>query len=153
MLTARGELVDKVVGLKLGADDYLTKPFEIPELLARIEALLRRTREQSAPAVFDFGSVRVDLRRKEVFKDGRAVELSNREFELLHYFLEHPSQVVTREELLKRVWGYSGKVFTRTVDVHVSLLRRKLDAGSGKPVHFITVRGVGYQFIPECKGM
>ena len=152
MLTARGELVDKILGFKLGADDYLTKPFEIPELLARIEALLRRTlREPSSnvSVVIDFGSVRVDLRREEVVRNGRPVELSAREFHLLKYFIEHPDRTITREELLEEVWGYTGNMFTRTVDVHVSLLRKKLEDPAGKPAHFVTVRGRGYRFLPH----
>ncbi len=152
MLTARGELVDKVLGFKLGADDYLTKPFEIPELLARIEALLRRTLSEPSSdvsVVFDFGSVRVDLRKEEVLRDGRNVELSAQEFHLLKYFIEHPDRTITREELLEEVWGYTGNMFTRTVDVHVSLLRKKLEDPTGKPAHFVTVRGRGYRFLPH----
>jgi DNA-binding response OmpR family regulator len=152
MLTARGELVDKVLGFKLGADDYLTKPFEIPELLVRLEALLRRTLSEVASdtsKIFDFGSVRVDLIRAEVRKDGKPVELSAREFQLLQYFIEHYNQIMTREKLLEEVWGYTGDVFTRTVDVHVSLLRKKLDDPSAKSTHFATIRGLGYRFIPE----
>jgi two-component system alkaline phosphatase synthesis response regulator PhoP len=155
MLTARGELVDKVLGFRLGADDYLTKPFEIPELLVRIEALLRRTQAVSgsgASQVFDFGSIRVDLSRNEVLKDGHPVDLSSRELQLLQYFIEHPDQVIAREELLEKVWGYTGNVFTRTVDVHVSLLRKKLEGSSSKSTCFMTVRGVGYKFLPDCKG-
>jgi two-component system alkaline phosphatase synthesis response regulator PhoP len=156
MLTARGELVDKVLGFKLGADDYLTKPFEIPELMVRIEALLRRT--LGAPGtesseVFDFGAVRVYLRRGEVLRDGKPVDLSARELQLLQYFIQHPDEVVTREELLEQVWGYTGNVFTRTVDVHVSLLRKKLEDQTEKASHFVTVRGVGYRFLPDCKGV
>lgn len=151
MLTARGELVDKVLGFKLGADDYLTKPFEVPELLVRIEALLRRMLAESSQEtseVYDFGPVRVDLRRAEVFRAGKPVELSTREFQLLHYFIENPGKVITREELLEEVWGYAGNVFTRTVDVHVSLLRRKLDDASKRKTYFVTERGQGYRFIP-----
>jgi DNA-binding response OmpR family regulator len=152
MLTARGELVDKILGFKLGADDYLTKPFEIPELLARIEALLRRTLGETSSddsQIFDFGAVRVDLGRSEVLKDGKPVEMSAREFQLLQFFIENQGRTITRDELLEKVWRYSGSVFTRTVDVHVSLLRRKLDNQSGKPTHFLTIRGVGYRFLPE----
>jgi two-component system alkaline phosphatase synthesis response regulator PhoP len=154
MLTARGELVDKVLGFKLGADDYLTKPFEVPELLVRIEALLRRTLggpESETSKVIDFGSVRVDLGRGEVLKDGKAVDLSAREMQLLQYFIRHPGEVITREQLLEEVWGYTGNVFTRTVDVHVSLLRKKLEDPTERATHFVTIRGVGYQFIPNVK--
>ena len=151
MLTARGQLVDKILGFKLGADDYLTKPFEVPELLARLEALLRRTLGIAGSGIsetYDFGSVRVDLRSTEVLKEGQPVELSAREFQLLRYFIAHPGRVISRDELLEEVWRYESSIFTRTVDVHVSQLRKKLDSDPKKPKHFITVRGMGYRFIP-----
>src|SRR5262245_19418630 len=127
MLTAKSQVVDKVLGLKLGADDYLTKPFAMIELLARIEALLRRSSEQAGgtwhEGVFEFGPVRVDLRSTQVFRDGATIELSAREFKLLRYFIEHRGATLTRDELLNAVWGYDATVFSRTVDVHVAWLR------------------------------
>lgn len=149
MLTARGQVVDKVVGLKLGADDYLTKPFEMIELLARIEALLRRAPDQSAPSseVYQFGGVRVDFRRAEVYREDTAVELSAREFQLLRYFLEHRGSTLSREELLNEVWGYNAMPTTRTVDVHVAWLRQKLEPNPRHPQFILTIHGLGYKFV------
>ena len=153
MLTARARTADKVAGLKIGADDYVTKPFKMPELLARIGALLRRapTRPQSneGAAVLEFGRVRVDLRGTEVIRDGSVVSLSAREFQLLRFFLDNPGATLTREELLTRVWGYQGSMFTRTVDVHVSSLRQKLEETPRKPQFVLTVQGFGYKFRPQ----
>ncbi|MGH9253924.1 MAG: response regulator transcription factor [Vicinamibacterales bacterium] len=151
MLTARGRTPDKVAGLKIGADDYLTKPFKMPELLARIEALLRRapTRPAAPPAVYEFGHVRVDLRGTEVVRDGEAVGLSAREFQLLRFFLENEGVTLSRQDLLTRVWGYSASTFTRTVDVHVASLRQKLEDDPKRPRFFVTVQGLGYKFKPS----
>jgi two-component system alkaline phosphatase synthesis response regulator PhoP len=149
MLTAKGQVVDKVVGLKLGADDYLTKPFEMMELLARIEALLRRgaTRPfHAAEGSYEFGSIRVDFRSTEVFRDGKLLELSAREFKLLRYFIEHRGATITRDELLNAVWGYDAMPFTRTVDVHVAWLRQKLEPNPRHPQFILTVHGIGYRF-------
>jgi len=149
MLTARGQLVDKVLGLKIGADDYLTKPFELLELLARIEALLRRGAAQpvdKADAI-QFGPIRVDLRGTTVTKDGKVVPLSAREFRLLRYFVQNSGATLSREVLLKEVWGYSEDTFTRTVDVHVGSLRQKLEMDSKQPKLIITVPGLGYKFV------
>jgi two-component system alkaline phosphatase synthesis response regulator PhoP len=148
MLTARGRTPDKVAGLKIGADDYLTKPFKMPELLARIEALLRRapTRPAPPPAVYEFGRVRVDLRGTEVVRDGNPVGLSAREFQLLRFFLENEGITLSRQDLLTRVWGYSASTFTRTVDVHVASLRQKLEDDPRRPRFFVTVQGLGYKF-------
>jgi two-component system alkaline phosphatase synthesis response regulator PhoP len=148
MLTARRQTADKVVGLKLGADDYLTKPFKMMELLARIEALLRRAFGQPAApqSVCEFGSVRVDLRRAEVFRDGKPVSLSAREFQLLRYFVEHRGEVLPREKLLQEVWGYETLPLTRTVDVHVTWLRQKLEPNPKEPQLIRTVYGLGYRF-------
>lgn len=148
MLTARSQVVDRVLGLKLGADDYLTKPFEPMELLARIEALLRRQRSSTASASggFGFGDVRVDFRRAEVLKGGEAVELSSLEFKLLRYFIEQRGAVLSRSELLKKVWGYHAMPQTRTVDVHVGQLRQKLEDNPSKPEHIVTVHRMGYRF-------
>ena len=149
MLTARGQVVDKVVGLKLGADDYLTKPFEMIELLARIEALLRRAVAASphTPNAYQFGDVRIDFRRAEVVRGGEPVELSAKEFQLLRYFVEHAGAVLSREELLNKVWDYAALPTTRTVDVHVSWLRQKLEPNPRRPQHILTVHGMGYKFV------
>ena len=148
MLTARGRIPDKVAGLKIGADDYVTKPFKMPELLARIEAVLRRapTRPAAPPVIYEFGSVRVDVRGTEVLRDGQPVNLSAREFQLLRFFLEHDGTTLSREDLLTRVWGYSASTFTRTVDVHVGSLRQKLEDDPRQPRFFVTVQGLGYKF-------
>ena len=149
MLTARSQVVDKVIGLKLGADDYLTKPFEMIELLARIEALLRRAPIASPASadVYQFGTVRVDFRKAEVTRDGQPVELSAREFQLLRYFIEHREAAITRDALLNEVWGYNAMPSTRTVDVHVAWLRQKLEANPRHPQYILTVHGLGYKFI------
>ena len=147
MLTARGQVVDKVVGLKLGADDYVTKPFEMVELLARIEAKLRRAPVASHSAEgYQFGEVRVDFRRAEVTKAGAPLELSAREFQLLKYFIEHRGATLTREELLNEVWGYNSMPSTRTVDVHVAWLRQKIEPNSRHPQFILTLHGMGYKF-------
>jgi two-component system, OmpR family, alkaline phosphatase synthesis response regulator PhoP len=148
MLTARGQTVDKVIGLKLGADDYMTKPFEMPELLARIEALLRRARQMPVQpgAIHRFGSIQVDLRGTEVLRDGKQVPLSAKEFQLLRYFIEHPGETLSRETLLSDVWGYGETMSTRTVDVHVAWLRQKLENDPKQPQLIVTVHGLGYKF-------
>jgi len=150
MLTARGQIVDKVAGLKIGADDYVTKPFSMPELMARIEALLRRAPKQPATGVgvSQFGSIRVDIRGTEVTRDGKVVNLSAREFQLLRFFLEHPGVTLSREDLLTEVWGYHAEIFTRTVDVHLASLRQKLEDEPKQPRFFLTVQGLGYKFKP-----
>lgn len=148
MLTARGQIVDKVLGLKIGADDYVTKPFDSMELLARIEALLRRSSVPADPGIYKFGSLRVDLRGTAVSRDGHAVQLSAREFQLLRYFVEHPRATLSRDVLLQEVWAYSTQAFTRTVDVHVASLRQKLEEDPKKPCLIVTVPGLGYKFMP-----
>jgi two-component system, OmpR family, alkaline phosphatase synthesis response regulator PhoP len=149
MLTARTQVVDRVVGLKLGADDYLTKPFEVAELLARIEALLRRAPASSGVSLerFQFGNVLVDVRKAEVTKDGVLLDLSAKEFHLLRYFMEHRGATISREELLTEVWGYHAMPSTRTVDVHVAWLRQKLEPNSRVPQYILTVHGLGYKFV------
>jgi len=147
MLTARGQVADKVVGLKLGADDYVTKPFEMMELLARIEAKLRRAPLAPHPSEgFQFDGVRVDFRRAEVSRDGQTIDLSAREFQLLKYFVEHRGATLTREELLNEVWGYNSMPSTRTVDVHVAWLRQKIEPNPRHPQFILTVHGMGYKF-------
>jgi two-component system, OmpR family, alkaline phosphatase synthesis response regulator PhoP len=149
MLTARGQVVDKVVGLKLGADDYLTKPFETIELMARLEALLRRQPSGPHPGgdVYRFGDMVVDFRRAEVSRRGQVVDLSAREFKLLRHFIEHWGATLSRDELLSEVWGYDEMPLTRTVDVHVAGLRQKIEHNPRSPRHILTVHGLGYKFV------
>jgi two-component system alkaline phosphatase synthesis response regulator PhoP len=148
ILTARGQTMDKVTGLKMGADDYLTKPFEMVELLARIEALLRRNQapHPPAPARFTCGPITLDTRGTEVTRHGLPVPLSAREFQLLHYFVQHPGATLSREELLNQVWGYRSVQSTRTVDVHVAWLRQKLEEDVKHPLLITTVHGLGYKW-------
>jgi DNA-binding response OmpR family regulator len=148
MLTARGQEIDKVVGLELGADDYVTKPFSIRELMARIKAVLRRTSLQaSVPPVYRFGDVEVNIRGNEVRRAGRPVELSTKEFALLAYFIAHPAETLTRDRLLDAVWGYENYPNTRTVDTHIVHLRQKLEPNPEEPRFIVTVHGSGYKFV------
>jgi two-component system, OmpR family, alkaline phosphatase synthesis response regulator PhoP len=146
MLTARGQVLDKVLGLKIGADDYLSKPFDMMELLARTEALLRRPAPPAAVNTFQFGNVRIDFRSTTVSRDGEKITLSAREFQLLRYFIEHRGETLSREELLKNVWGYEAMPATRTVDVHVAWLRQKLEPDPKRPQYILTLSGFGYKF-------
>lgn len=151
MLTAKRQTMDKVVGLRTGADDYLTKPFKMAELLARIDALLRRAGRAGQPAEkkldrYEIGNVVVDVRKTEVSKEGRAIPLSAKEFQLLRYFVEHPGTTLSRETLLHEVWGYDATPSTRTVDVHVAWLRQKLEEDPKNPQLIHTVVGMGYRF-------
>jgi two-component system alkaline phosphatase synthesis response regulator PhoP len=150
MLTARGGTMDTVDGLKSGADDYVTKPFTMMELVARVEALLRRA--PARPAVrqntHEFGNVRISIPSTEVSRGGAPVPLSAREFQLLRFFVEHPNQTLSRKDLLTKLWGYSASAFTRTVDVHVSALRQKLEPDPRNPRYFVTVQRLGYKFKP-----
>jgi two-component system, OmpR family, alkaline phosphatase synthesis response regulator PhoP len=149
MLTAKGETIDKVLGLKLGADDYLTKPFEVMELLARIEALMRRSLNQTSagvPQTFRFGTVAIDFKRAEVVKAGSPVELSAMEFKLLQHLIENRGTVHSRDSLLDAVWGYDAMPTTRTVDVHIAWLRQKLEENPRHPSYIQTVHGMGYKF-------
>lgn len=153
MLTARGQTKDKVKGLKTGADDYVTKPFHMQELMARVEALLRRipaaAELHGGPSSVDqFGAIRIDRRGTAVTRDGVAVSLSAREFQLLKYFADHPGATISREELLTEVWGYSVSTYTRTVDVHVASLRQKLEPDPRQPRYIVTVQRLGYKFTP-----
>jgi DNA-binding response OmpR family regulator len=148
MLTARGQEVDKVVGLELGADDYVTKPFSIRELLARVKAVLRRAR--SVPKEQDrysFGDVEVNLRSCQVSRKGKAVDFSSKEFELLKCFLCHPGETLSRDRLLEEVWGYERFPTTRTVDAHIVRLRQKIEPKPDEPRFILTVHGTGYKFV------
>ena len=148
MLTARGQEVDKVVGLELGADDYVTKPFSIRELLARVKAVLRRV--ESVPKGRDrytFGDVEVNLQSCQVSRRGRSLDFSSKEFDLLKYFLSHPGEALTRDRLLEEVWGYDKFPTTRTVDAHIVRLRQKLEPKPDDPRFFLTVHGTGYKFV------
>ncbi len=147
MLRARRQTKDKVAGLKAGGDDYLTKPFQMSELLARVEALLRRAATLPlAPARHQIGAIAIDTRSTEVTRDGNAVPMSAKEFQLLRYFVEHPNVTLSREELLREVWGYESHPSTRTVDVHVAWLRQKLEPDPKDPQFILTVVGFGYKF-------
>jgi two-component system, OmpR family, alkaline phosphatase synthesis response regulator PhoP len=151
MLTARGDVSDRVTGLKLGADDYLAKPFEVSELLARIEALLRRARatQKTTDSMFCFGDLAVDFRAKEVTRRGQPIELSAREFQLLNYLIAHRDAAISREELLDKVWGYQSIPNTRTVDVHIAQLRQKIEDNPKEARYIVTVYGCGYKFVPS----
>jgi two-component system alkaline phosphatase synthesis response regulator PhoP len=149
MLTARGELTDRVTGLKMGADDYLVKPFEMPELLARVEALLRRPpgmRESPEDSVV-FGRCRLDFRRSALFRDGEEVSLTAQEYRLLAHLVARRGEVLSRDELLDAVWGYESIPSTRTVDVHVAWLRQKIEENPSHPTRIVTMRRRGYRFV------
>jgi DNA-binding response OmpR family regulator len=148
MLTARGQEIDKVVGLELGADDYVTKPFSIRELMARVKAVLRRVSPPSTPPeVYRFSDVEVNVRSNEVRRAGEPVELSAKEFALLTYFVAHPAETLSRDRLLDAVWGYESYPNTRTVDTHILHLRQKLESNPEEPRLFLTVHGSGYKFV------
>jgi two-component system alkaline phosphatase synthesis response regulator PhoP len=147
MLTARGEEVDRVLGLELGADDYVTKPFSLRELLARIRAVLRRPGPRQKFVEFAFGDVRLHLRARQAFKAGKEVRLTRKEFELLRYLVEHRGEVVTRDRLLDEVWGYDQYPTTRTVDTHILRLRQKFETDPEHPVYIVTAHGQGYRFV------
>jgi DNA-binding response OmpR family regulator len=148
MLTARGEEADRVLGLDLGADDYVTKPFSIRELLARVRALLRRANPPRAlPDELRFEDVAVDFRSYEATKGGRALEMTRKEFQVLRLLAARAGEVVTRDELLNEVWGFENYPTTRTVDNHIASLRNKLEDDTSEPKHLRTVHGVGYKFV------
>jgi two-component system alkaline phosphatase synthesis response regulator PhoP len=149
MLTARSETVDKIVGLRLGADDYVTKPFDMGELVARVEALLRRTSHGSEipEGRLTFGDIEVDLPGAEVRRDGVRLELTAREFLLLRHLIENRGVLQSRNALLKAVWNYDSGLNTRTLDVHIAWLRQKLEEEPSRPRHIVTVRGLGYKFM------
>ena len=147
MLTARGQEIDKVLGLKLGADDYVTKPFGFMELMARVEALLRRSSGGARHAeVYGFGDVVVDFKKAELKKRGIVLEATARELKLLEYFIAHRGEVVPRERLLDQVWEYDSAPLTRTVDMHVAKLRKKIEDNPADPKFIVTVHRMGYKF-------
>ena len=148
MLTARGQEIDKIVGLKLGADDYVTKPFSFMELLARVEAVMRRVQRTAAADEVEFGEVRLDFRTYQATKKKEPLDLTPREFRILRYFLDHSGEIVTRDALLNHVWGYDSSAFTRTVDTHMARLRQKIEQVPSDPRHLITIHRVGYKFVP-----
>ena len=148
MLTARGQEIDKIVGLKLGADDYVTKPFSFMELLARVEAVLRRMARHTAGDEYAFGDITLDFRTYQASKAAVPLDLTPREFRILRYFIDHSDEVVSREALLNHVWGYDSSAFTRTVDTHMARLRQKIENVPAEPRHLITVHRVGYKFVP-----
>src|SRR5213594_1493102 len=147
MLTARGQEIDKVLGLKLGADDYVTKPFGFLELMARVEAILRRASGRAARTEsYQFGSVTADFKKGEVRKNGRLLDMTSREVRLLQYFIEHRGEIVGRDQLLDAVWDYDSAPLTRTVDMHVAKLRKKIEDKAAQPRFLVTVHGMGYKF-------
>ncbi len=150
MLTAKSQVMDRVKGLKLGADDYLGKPFDPAELLARVGALLRRVQKENLIAVrsFQFDDIEVDFERAEVRKSGNPIGLAAKEMQLLRYLIDHRERVVTREEVLRKIWEYSNEVTSRTIDVHIAWLRQKLEPDPSNPRHIQTIRGKGYRFAP-----
>ena len=153
MLTARAAEVDRVLGLEMGADDYVTKPFSPRELVARVRAVLRRTHGEEVPAphdVFERGRLRIDFDTYEIFIDGQTASLSLREFELLKFFVQHPYRVYDRLQLLDLVWGRDTHVEPRTVDVHIRRLRKRIERDDTSPELIVTVRGVGYKFNPDA---
>ena len=148
MLTARGQEIDKVVGLELGADDYVTKPFSIRELMARVKAVLRRASPQAtAPEVYKFSDIEVNVRANEVRRAGTLIDLSAKEFALLAYFISNPAETLSRDRLLDAVWGYDNYPNTRTVDTHIVHLRQKLEPNPEEPRFILTVHGSGYKFV------
>ena len=148
MLTARGQEIDKVLGLEIGADDYVTKPFSIRELLARVRAILRRaSRPDTETDIYRFGDFELNFGRHQAQKRGQALELSPREFGMLRYFVQHRGETVTRDQLLDEVWGYNNFPLTRTVDNHIARLRQKIEENPAEPQHIITVHRVGYKFL------
>ena len=149
MLTARGKEIDKIAGLDLGADDYVTKPFSLPELMARIRAVFRRyNKNQADPDKYSFGNVVLDFKKYQAFVGKKEVKLCSREFAIIKYLIDHAEEVVNRYDLLEEVWGYESVPTTRTVDNYILDLRKKLEDKPSHPKHIISVRGAGYKFVP-----
>ena len=149
ILSAKDQEIDKIMGLDLGADDYLTKPFSVRELIARINAVLRRKkRYEKELETFSFGDVEIDFTARTIARNGTTLELSPREFDLLAFFVRHPNEVIDRRQILNKVWGYDYYGTARTIDNFVTKLRQKLEPDVRKPAHFVTMRGVGYKFVP-----
>lgn len=146
MITAKGEELDKILGLELGADDYITKPFSVRELIARVKAILRRTTVKYEDNGFKFGEITIDFEKHEVRRDGEKVDLTLKEFELLEILIKNKGRVMTRDFLLDKIWGYEYVGETRTVDVHVRHLRQKIEKDDKNPVYIQTIRGIGYKF-------
>lgn len=147
MLTVRDQIVDKVVGLNLGANDYLTKPFEAPELIARMQALLRRKPAQIGQGVHKFGPIQIDVPRGKVTRNGNPISLTGSEFQVLCYLMEHAESTVPRADLLRSLWGHEEGTSTRTVDMHIASLRQKLEFNPKQPEMILTISGVGYKFV------
>jgi len=149
-LTAKGEEIDKVLGLELGADDYITKPFSLRELVARVKAVLRRaekTTRNNVPSEITLGRLKLDFQHFEAYEDGESIKLSHKEFEIIYYLLEHKNEVVSRYDLLEKVWGYEAQPTTRTVDNFILKLRQKIEQNLNEPRIILTVHGVGYKLI------
>lgn len=146
MISALGHSANKVAGLNLGADDYVTKPFDAQEFVARVKALLRRNGTPAESKFYRFAAIEVDIRKAKVYSNGEEVSLTSTEFQLLLYFLDHAGDVITRQELLRQVWSHRGDTLTRTVDMHVANLRQKLQSSPKDPAMILTVHGVGYKF-------
>ena len=150
MLTARGSEMDKVSGLDTGADDYITKPFSLPELLARIRAAFRRTREEPpAPECYSFGNIRLDFVKMQAYAKGKEISMSAKEFAIMEHFIRHVGEAIHRHDLLNEVWGYEAMPTTRTVDNFILNLRKKLEENPSNPKHILGVRGVGYRFVAD----
>ncbi len=148
MITARGSEMDKISGLDIGADDYITKPFSIPELLARVRAILRRyNNDTKTPDQYSFDDVKLDFIKYQAFRDNMEIQLSSKEFDILKYLIEHEGEAIHRHDLLTDVWGYEATPTTRTVDNFILDLRKKLEKNPSTPKHFISIRGVGYKFV------
>lgn len=146
MITAKGEELDRILGLELGADDYVTKPFSVRELMARIKAVLRRTKVEAVNDTYSFGNVSIDFNKHEVMKNGEKVELTLKEFELLQILIKNRGRVLTRDLLLDKIWGYEFIGETRTIDVHIRYLRKKIEDDDKNPKFIETIRGIGYRF-------